>query len=555
MPADQPLSSLEVASGSQTVPTFGSSTKEAPPEEYDFTIPILQRAAVHKPSRYILMFVLTSMYVQGNAMQYFVMLILQDGKHEAAWIWFTLISVLLPITVAVMLYERKVIAPQTVELLMDAADEGLAISVPMKTYSSTVPTSNSTSAPATARSDAGASVKEVKEDANPLKKHHFPQVDYLKVLANIFVVAHHGMACRQPPEDSSATGTQIYYSQKYVGAFHEPVTMPTMVICSGLVYTPVITNARARVILQLFACFYLFETISIFLTKYTVYREHEEEKDESACFCAMQSPLETWDEILNAYWRPYYHLWYIWCLPVWRLLSPYFMCFKMPILAAIFISAMCGFYKEELWSLSVQRPMGYFPYFIIGVMLKERYLSPLMKVLELRAFRIWGTCLLLLHFLTAWYSVEIDYCQTVPQMVYHYRAMMQTCVGDFSMEQYMDPNDNYWLLAIARAANFPISGVVFFALLSMVPTVDSPIRRAGERTLGPYILHRYLMILLRAYTPLMDDFSAWHMFWLYVCLYSFIFFLYLPGVHEFLRPVILPDLTRLGWFTNKKKGL
>ena len=60
---------------------------------------------------------------------------------------------------------------------------------------------------------------------------------------------------------------------------------------------------------------------------------------------------------------------------MWRLLSPYFMEFRFPILSAALVAVFVGFYDEKSGTIMVQRVMGYFPYFLMGIVLKRDYLK------------------------------------------------------------------------------------------------------------------------------------------------------------------------------------
>ena len=62
----------------------------------------------------------------------------------------------------------------------------------------------------------------------------------------------------------------------------------------------------------------------------------------------------------------------------------------------------------------------------------------------------------------------------------------------------MDADMNkYWLLMFGKLASYPVGGILVFAFLSLLPTKDSIVRSAGERTLGPYCFHMIGLMMLR----------------------------------------------------------
>lgn len=62
---------------------------------------------------------------------------------------------------------------------------------------------------------------------------------------------------------------------------------------------------------------------------------------------------------------PYWILWYMFSLILWRLLLPIYSQFKFPILLSIFTGLACGFNSYD-YNLSFSRTFVFFPFFLLG---------------------------------------------------------------------------------------------------------------------------------------------------------------------------------------------
>lgn len=91
---------------------------------------------------------------------------------------------------------------------------------------------------------------------------------------------------------------------------------------------------------------------------------------------------------------------------------------------------------------------------------------------------------------------------------------------------------NYWVLMFARMASYAVGSALVLAALAVMPSFESRLRRAGERTLGPYTLSFAVVLIVRSLTPLTDD-QAWnHILPLQVILWCSTFVLFTPQVSQ-----------------------
>lgn len=109
----------------------------------------------------------------------------------------------------------------------------------------------------------------------------------------------------------------------------------------------------------------------------------------------------------------------------------------------------------------------------------------------------------------------------------------------------------YWIVMFTKLACYPIGGVLILCLLAVMPVKDSWLREAGERTLGPYLLHFIVVIIVRAYTHLLDNLEFINTVLLGLLMLTVVVFLYLPWVHSFTQFIILPPLDQMGLFRGQ----
>ena len=109
-------------------------------------------------------------------------------------------------------------------------------------------------------------------------------------------------------------------------------------------------------------------------------------------------------------------------------------------------------------------------------------------------------------------------------------------------------DDRYWINMFATLAMYPISFLLSFSVLALLPNYESELRRCGERTLVPYVFHSFFLMTLEALTYLATDYTASHVIPLFIIMYIFVAVMYLvPRVREALKLVILPPIRRWGW--------
>jgi len=75
--------------------------------------------------------------------------------------------------------------------------------------------------------------------------------------------------------------------------------------------------------------------------------------------------------------QPYWILWFLYSLFLWKIFLPIILNFKFPILIAFIIAVAAGYAESIGYYLGLSRTLYFFPFFILGYKLTPKYLSQL----------------------------------------------------------------------------------------------------------------------------------------------------------------------------------
>lgn len=70
-----------------------------------------------------------------------------------------------------------------------------------------------------------------------------------------------------------------------------------------------------------------------------------------------------------ANWQPFWILWYLWSLCLWRCCLPLFQKLKHPVLTAVVIAIGAGYIESVGYTLGIARTLTFLPYFVLGASL------------------------------------------------------------------------------------------------------------------------------------------------------------------------------------------
>ncbi|WP_375002191.1 acyltransferase family protein [Aeromicrobium sp. CTD01-1L150] len=174
---------------------------------------------------------------------------------------------------------------------------------------------------------------------------------------------------------------------------------------------------------------------------------------------------------------PQWLAWFMAALFVWRITTPIWRALKYPITTSIAISLLVGLIEVPN-VLALPKILGFLPFYVVGLhMTRERF-----EMLADTRIRIASFAVLAGAF---WYCYTYSSGWTLDWLLWKQRYDEDPLLAD-PLEGVMQ-----------RGELLVVGFVLAFAALSLVPRGRSWTTRMGERTFYCYLLHGYVILILR----------------------------------------------------------
>ncbi len=169
--------------------------------------------------------------------------------------------------------------------------------------------------------------------------------------------------------------------------------------------------------------------------------------------------------------------WFLAALFVWRLTTPIWMALRYPIATSIAISLLVGLIEVPN-VLALPKILGFLPFYVVGLhMTRERF-----ERLADPRIRLGSAVLLAVAF---WYCYTYSANWTLDWLLWKQRYDEDPLLAD--------PLEGM----LQRGELLVVGFVLTFAALSLVPRRRWWTTKLGERTLYAYLLHGYIILVLR----------------------------------------------------------
>ncbi|VAW51596.1 hypothetical protein MNBD_GAMMA05-1471 [hydrothermal vent metagenome] len=83
--------------------------------------------------------------------------------------------------------------------------------------------------------------------------------------------------------------------------------------------------------------------------------------------------------------QPYWILWFLYSLFIWRLMLPVLLKFRFPILLTVLVAVASGYFNSINYFLGVSRTLYFLPFFLIGYKLAPKILMPVSLTLPFKS--------------------------------------------------------------------------------------------------------------------------------------------------------------------------
>ncbi|PTX55166.1 fucose 4-O-acetylase-like acetyltransferase [Melghirimyces profundicolus] len=234
---------------------------------------------------------------------------------------------------------------------------------------------------------------------------------------------------------------------------------------------------------------------------------------------------------------PYWLMWFLLSLFTWRVILPYFIQLKYPVLTSVLLAVLAGYMDGADSLLGLARTAAFFPFFIAGYYL-ERHHFNFLFTRGRRWLAVGGMVVLpaLMHWFQ-YHSLVLDL---------DWRRWL------YYSFPYEELGQTEWYAGGYRILTFALAIFASLCFLALVPERKTFISRLGSRSLYVYLWHGFFIKTFKAFEPEEHLQTFFQHGLVILAAIGLTFFLSSDWVYKVTRPLVQP---RLSWiFSSSKKG-
>jgi fucose 4-O-acetylase-like acetyltransferase len=187
------------------------------------------------------------------------------------------------------------------------------------------------------------------------------------------------------------------------------------------------------------------------------------------------------------YALPSWTLWFILSLIAWRVMLPYLVLLRYPLLISVIVSVAAGYVPEVTNEFSVSRTLGLLPFFVLGWQLRTGRLTARWLRLRAAAIAWWRVgAIVVFASLAIVLTVGIDYWRDI--------SLRRFQLFD---ESYSSIGYHQWWAGGIRLAVIACGALLIFAFLALIPRRRTFFSDLGQATLYIYLLHTFVLYPFR----------------------------------------------------------
>jgi fucose 4-O-acetylase-like acetyltransferase len=341
-------------------------------------------------------------------------------------------------------------------------------------------------------------------------KKRVPFWDNARFACVTLVVIGHGIQRLTADSDNAL----IVYL--FIYAFH----MPAFAIISGYFSkaSPPTTRQMKKVITDILLPYFIMETI------WTVVQFLVEGKQEF-------NPTQ-----------PSWTLWFLLALGIFRLILPYLVLVRWPLILALIFSVGVGYLDNVDSTFSLSRAIGILPFFVLGWKARQWGIVDRWRVIERQTWWIRGAAIVVLG---AWAWVLIAFTSV-------WRAI-DLRFWFFYDDSYAGLGEDQWWAGFVRLALIALAVLLSAAFFVLVPRSETWMTGFGQATMYVYLLHSFILYPIRETGILKNEHSsAMWLLSMILCCIAISIALSSPLVQRVFRPLVEPKPKWLFIETDEK---
>jgi fucose 4-O-acetylase-like acetyltransferase len=227
--------------------------------------------------------------------------------------------------------------------------------------------------------------------------------------------------------------------------------------------------------------------------------------------------------------QPHWTLWFLLSLAVFRMLMPYLVLLRFPLVWAVILSVAVGYSPGVDSTFSLARTIGILPFFVLGWQLRQWKVADWW--MRLRA-GVWPIRLAALAVFATWAAVVIVDLKPFKSLSVHWF---------FYDDSYQGLDAQQWWAGFVRLGLLALTTILCAAFFALIPRRETFWTSFGQATMYVYLLHSFVLYPIRESGVLKDDHAS--ATWLLTMVFASIALaiaLSSPLIRRIFRPLVEP---------------
>lgn len=219
--------------------------------------------------------------------------------------------------------------------------------------------------------------------------------------------------------------------------------------------------------------------------------------------------------------KPYWIMWFLVSLILWKIILPYFIKLKHPIIISFILAVLVGYDQTFGYSMSLSRTVVFFPFYLLGYYAKDKYI----EVLDKGIVKILGGCVLIIGLLVS-IKMSVNF-----KVEWLYGSVPYTKLNEI------------WYAGGYRLLILLLGVALSVSFVSLIPKNRTFVSNHGRRTLQVYLLHGFIIKLMIHYDVYQYLDSLYKQVWLIAFGVITTYILSLPVIESVLSILIKPNIS------------
>jgi fucose 4-O-acetylase-like acetyltransferase len=227
--------------------------------------------------------------------------------------------------------------------------------------------------------------------------------------------------------------------------------------------------------------------------------------------------------------QPHWTLWFLLSLAVFRVMMPYLVLLRFPLIWAIALSVAVGYSPGVDSTFSLARTIGILPFFVLGWQLRQWKVADWWMRLKAG---VWPVRIAALAAFGIWLTVVVANIHAFRDLSVHWF---------FYDDSYSGLKAQDWWAGFVRLGLLALAAVLSAAFFALIPRRQTFWTAFGQATMYVYLLHSFVLYPIRQSGVLKDDHSSatWLLTMVFAAI-SIAIVLASPIVRKVFRPIVEP---------------